>query len=627
MVAAKTQRKDQIQCLPINQVCIPWSHLTNSTRNYIFSPGPGASRKKTDQHSSNKRYVASSVQPASAASVERSSRWVGEIENTDFEIPKRSGSAFLPTSWSAHANVAAGKITKNSNSMCSSNAALASEAADQDLPDDMPCSSMCRPPASCGTMVEFLEFQVTSTCAKITQKSSPDTSILEAAIQNSTSMFNQNTCDDDRDPWVEDLPNTCVNEVSPQEKCTKWQLPQDIETLSLEPTRLSSGSLPDPTSPQESLSRSAERKQNTFVPASYDHNSEGRSGTQKVPAWMEAGSVNHTSYADATRMKSHIQNPDSSRSSLEFPTGHVEAENITDWAFFLENRSRIQATDTDTAGTLFDLRVREMCTHGVVSPVAIGFVGHGPFWTVGAPLRTQENSGPTERKCTSGSMTDTVVRSRSSDNEASSIITSIIDGCCEVVTDTMSIVNDTAPPEHELTTVVMETEEQRVHWRDFLSEAVSKECASALFSSYDIDSDPPQYARPPLSCMNPETPHQGVAHKLPLDELIQGGVPGATTKVVQHCSPRSGQRVIAPRGAGWSPVSPRQRHEPIRSVPNGSTASASSQASVWTQAGGDGQVFPRTASSAPIFSTAQTCTINDDGGKNALTVCTAMPAG
>jgi len=193
----------------------------------------------------------------------------------------------------------------------------------------------------------------------------------------------------------------------------------------------------------------------------------------------------------------------------------------------------------------------------------------------------------------------------------------------------MSIVTDAAPPEHELTTVVMETKEQRLQWRDILEEAVSKECASALFSSYDIDSDPPQYARPPLSCTIPETSHRYVKQRLPPDEETQVVVPGANTKLVPHCSPRSGQRVIAPRGAGWSPLMPRGRHKSAaivaRSVPSGSTASESSQVSVRQQTAIDG--FQRTASSAPDFSTAQNCTIDEDRCKSAVGVCTAMPAG
>jgi hypothetical protein len=51
----------------------------------------------------------------------------------------------------------------------------------------------------------------------------------------------------------------------------------------------------------------------------------------------------------------------------------------------------------------------------------------------------------------------------------------------------------------ELTTIRMETKEQRLQWRDFLSDSVSQARATSLFNSYDVESSPGQYARPPLS--------------------------------------------------------------------------------------------------------------------------------
>merc|ERR1711904_48497 len=57
-------------------------------------------------------------------------------------------------------------------------------------------------------------------------------------------------------------------------------------------------------------------------------------------------------------------------------------------------------------------------------------------------------------------------------------------------------------PESELTTVPLETKEQRLDWRDFLCEMVASNNALTLFQSYDVGADEPQYSRPP-----PSVPH------------------------------------------------------------------------------------------------------------------------
>lgn len=52
-------------------------------------------------------------------------------------------------------------------------------------------------------------------------------------------------------------------------------------------------------------------------------------------------------------------------------------------------------------------------------------------------------------------------------------------------------------PENEIMTVPLRTKEQRVDWRDFLCEMVATKKASSLFLLYDVEADPPRYARPP----------------------------------------------------------------------------------------------------------------------------------
>merc|ERR1712232_1281664 len=88
------------------------------------------------------------------------------------------------------------------------------------------------------------------------------------------------------------------------------------------------------------------------------------------------------------------------------------------------------------------------------------------------------------------------------------------------------------------TTVVMETKEQRLQWRDFLSEAVSKSCASTLYTAFDVDAQPPQYARPQLSslrsCETGADPHQGKQ---------------------EHQEVANLPHIVAPKGTGWSPIS------------------------------------------------------------------------
>lgn len=85
-------------------------------------------------------------------------------------------------------------------------------------------------------------------------------------------------------------------------------------------------------------------------------------------------------------------------------------------------------------------------------------------------------------------------------------------------------------PEAELSTVHIETWEQRLDWRSFLSEAVASSRARQLFKAFDVDAEPPKYARPP-----PSSPVSVMENALPSG------------------SPSQAAHLIAPSGAGWSP--------------------------------------------------------------------------
>jgi hypothetical protein len=113
----------------------------------------------------------------------------------------------------------------------------------------------------------------------------------------------------------------------------------------------------------------------------------------------------------------------------------------------------------------------------------------------------------------------------------------LVQSCIDLIASTLDISAEI--PDSELASVSLDTKEQRLHWRDVLNEAVSQHHASALFTAYDIESSPPRYARPPLSSRPPA--------------------------VVTPRSNRGTPHIIAPRGAGWSPL------HLIGAVPNRTT--------------------------------------------------------
>lgn len=90
-------------------------------------------------------------------------------------------------------------------------------------------------------------------------------------------------------------------------------------------------------------------------------------------------------------------------------------------------------------------------------------------------------------------------------------------------------------PEAELSTVHIETWEQRLDWRSFLSEAVASSRARQLFKAFDVEAEPPQYARPP-----------------PSSPMSAAGSSGFRQSKPGRAAPPP--RCVAPSGAGWSPA-------------------------------------------------------------------------
>mmetsp|Transcript_64495 Transcript_64495/g.114648 ORF Transcript_64495/g.114648 Transcript_64495/m.114648 type:complete len:396 (+) Transcript_64495:67-1254(+) len=86
--------------------------------------------------------------------------------------------------------------------------------------------------------------------------------------------------------------------------------------------------------------------------------------------------------------------------------------------------------------------------------------------------------------------------------------------------------------EEHITSIDLNTEEQRIDWRDYLCEVVASKRAVSLYQLYDVEADPPHYARPPPSVPQPDSISRAYAQmgRLPLP-------------------------CIAPNGTGWTHVS------------------------------------------------------------------------
>jgi len=185
----------------------------------------------------------------------------------------------------------------------------------------------------------------------------------------------------------------------------------------------------------------------------------------------------------------------------------------------------------------------QLQTHGAGATLATtGFLNSGPFWTCGSAPSNQGQRQRGSPKSNSPGVLDGLFHSSAPQAAAavvgpldiSSRISGVLGNCINMLTTAMDVNDEPEPPEEELTTVLMETKEQRLQWRDFLSEAVSKCRADSLFKSFDVEPDPPKYARPPLS-MAPK-----------VDAIVKS----------YRQAGKSPPHVVAPRGAGWSSIGP-----------------------------------------------------------------------
>lgn len=249
-------------------------------------------------------------------------------------------------------------------------------------------------------------------------------------------------------------------------------------------------------------------------------------------------------------------------------------------------------------------RDRETHGGGATGP-AIGFVGRGPFWTCGSAPQSRwqrgrgpaplghalpgspgraaafvargvlnglggAHDGPDLRCQPSASAPPGGVGGYSGAAPSGGLseqVGAVISRCASLLAQALDVAPDRdegAPPEHELTTVTLETKEQRLQWRDFLAEAVSQSCATALYVSYDVEAEPPSYAKPPPSSLyavgSPaSTPLS--SGPCPADEGPLYSLPPARSRATspphgfQQVDSEPARRrvyVIAPHGAGWS---------------------------------------------------------------------------
>lgn len=224
-----------------------------------------------------------------------------------------------------------------------------------------------------------------------------------------------------------------------------------------------------------------------------------------------------------------------------------------------------------------------------------GFIGQGPFWTCGSSLscHTGQRSGATATctadgpsgsgdSCHSQPQTDGVTQAgtgaallvnKDAQADVASRISATIAECMELAAQAINVSPDSAPPEEELTTVLLETKDQKQHWRDFLTETVSNYKANNLFKSYDVEADPPRYSRPPLS-RSQESVGKGDTRA-----VLPAGAKGPSPLNVGHMPRRKDPtppQVVAPRGAGWSPIlGGMRRRSPLPSTSSNRFAACS----------------------------------------------------
>lgn len=184
-------------------------------------------------------------------------------------------------------------------------------------------------------------------------------------------------------------------------------------------------------------------------------------------------------------------------------------------------------------------------THGTGSTTgSVGFLGAGPFWTCGSTPHTRgarQRGGGAPASGTEAVVSGFIrggapqaAAAMAGPIDLSGRISGLIGNCINLLSTAIDVSDEPEPPEDELTTVLLETKEQRLQWRDFLSEAVSKCRANTLYNSFDVEADPPKYARPPLST-EPK-----------VDAMARNYRQNGSTP----------PHIVAPHGAGWSHGNP-----------------------------------------------------------------------
>lgn len=256
-------------------------------------------------------------------------------------------------------------------------------------------------------------------------------------------------------------------------------------------------------------------------------------------------------------------------------------------------KARARGADSGNGGSIASVGSRDMHIHGAAKKSGIGFDGHGPFWTcsttpqsredhVGGHGASRSEDGKNSSSVTShvqdlvgaalshagGAGVGSTLPVMAAAAEVSGVNTShlasrislVIGDCIDLLAKAIDMPADSAPPEEELTTVLLETKEQKLQWRDFLTETVSKRCASTLYKSYDVEAEPPRYVRPPLSTQQSSSgassSNAGVSPGK--DTGLRGPGPSSADQPKQKQVPH----VVAPRGAGWSPLASAVRREP-----------------------------------------------------------------
>mmetsp|Transcript_74985 Transcript_74985/g.139924 ORF Transcript_74985/g.139924 Transcript_74985/m.139924 type:complete len:265 (+) Transcript_74985:148-942(+) len=108
-------------------------------------------------------------------------------------------------------------------------------------------------------------------------------------------------------------------------------------------------------------------------------------------------------------------------------------------------------------------------------------------------------------------------------------------------------------PDADLSTVQFSTRQQRLDWRDFLCEIVATSQVSSLFTLFDVEADPPVYAKPPPSQPAWSCPSRDDA-KVDSGDLSDNPTVDASVESVQDGSNGGGSPRSVPPGSPATPV-------------------------------------------------------------------------